>query len=160
MKLRSKKLLCLVADGTDAKDYLQLRRLFEQEGAEILVASTAAYSTVETVEEGKRGADIPIDLSLDTVAPNLFDGVLIPDGNLAVHALADKPEVQSTLFACHVAGLPIFASGEAVELLYTSSVLSRLVLVRQGTPTGEFINHATHLLLDAPNRRTFAKYLA
>jgi len=146
MKLMNKRILMLVADGVDQQECDLLRRGFEEEGADIFCTTHVDYVTVETVFQGKRGRDLVIDLPFEAVEMERFDGLILPDGYLAAMVSQDDDRIIALIQSFHEKGLPIFASGKAVDLLYRSEVLSDCVLVREGTPLTSFINQAVRVL--------------
>lgn len=136
----------LVADGIDQQECDLLRRGFEEEGAEVFCTTHVDYVTVETVLHGARGRDLVIDLPFEAVELERFDGLILPDGYLAAMASQEDDRVIDLIQSFHEKGLPIFASGKAVDLLYRSEVLSDCVLVREGTPLTSFISQAVNVL--------------
>lgn len=149
MKLHGKRLLMLVMDGVMYQEVRALQDGFEREYAEVFLSSPHDYLTVETVLDNKRGPDLPLDFPLVTVTPELFDGLIIPHGLLSTDLLKRESGVQELIRAFHALGLPLFASGEAVQLLYDSGVLSETILVRDASADlGGFILKAVDILLE------------
>lgn len=150
MRLHGKQLLILVGDGVDQGEFLQLKNGFEEEGASVLVTTPQEDLSIETVESNRRGGDILIDIPFEVVMQNRFDGLILPDGILAVDSLRKDPRVFSLIEWFHLARLPIFASGHAVQLLYDSKVLFDQIVIREGTPISHFLDKAVGVLLDQP----------
>lgn len=142
----------LVADGVDQVECEQLRRGFEDEGAHVLCATSGDFASVETVNIHQRGTDILIDIPFDLVDCERFEGLIIPDGLLSSAAFSENDEIIELVRRFHERGLPIFASGRAVEVLYRSQVLSQCILVREGEPIASFVDQAVHVLLHAHER--------
>lgn len=152
MRLPNRKLLMIVADGVDQLECDQLRIGFEDEGARLFCATPGEYIAVETIAGNRRGKDILIDVPFEMILLERFDGLIIPDGLLSSAAFSENDEIIDLVQRFHEHGLPIFASGRAVEVLYRSRVLSQCILVREGEPIGVFINQAVQVLLDAGER--------
>lgn len=152
MRLPNRKLLMIVADGVDQLECDQLRIGFEDEGARVLAATPGEYISIETVAGNRQGKDILIDIPFETIILERFDGLIIPDGLLSSAAFSDNDEIIDLVQRFHEYGLPIFASGRAVEVLYRSRVLSQCVLVREGEPIGTFVDQAVQILQDASER--------
>jgi protease I len=150
MRLSAKRLVMLVCDGVDEQEYEQLRRAFEDEGARVLVTSPQPYGSVESLSGPRRGRDVLIDLPFEAVSEYEFDGLILPEGLLAVEEMRKDSRVLDLIFSFHQAGLPIFASGSASQLLYASRVLSEQILVREGTAMDDFVDQAVGVLLDRP----------
>lgn len=146
MRLEGKELLLLVSDGVELSEYEQLRDGFLEEKAKVWTTSPQDFTTVETVQEGKRGKDILIDLPFQVVGKMRFDGLIIPDGVLSAKSMRKDSRVLELVAEFHQKGLPIFASGTAVEVLYDSKVLSQHVIVREGTPLSSFLDQAVSIL--------------
>ena len=146
-----KQLLMLINDGVDADEVRQLKSSFEQELATVLISTPQEFPSVETISHGGRGPDIAIDLPFEAVVSTHFDGLVIPDGLLSAKALRKQPAVIELVSRFHWENLPIFASGNAVKLLYDSKILSHHIVVREGTPLAEFVDQAVGVLLDYPN---------
>jgi putative intracellular protease/amidase len=147
-----KILLIVVCDGVEQGEVDMLRKGFEREHARVLVASPQEFLTVETVAAGRRGQDITVDLTFEAAETMRFDAVIIPDGPLSTEALRKDLRVVAFLQQCHERGMSIFASGNAVRLLYDSGVLSQRIVVREGTPLNVFFDRAVDVLLDYPLR--------
>ena len=152
MRIPNRKLLMIVADGIDQLECDQLRMGFEDEGARILAATPGEYISVETVVGNRQGKDILIDLPFETIVLERFDGLIIPDGLLSSAAFSEDDAIIDLVQRFHEHGLPIFASGRAVEVLYRSRVLSQCVLVREGEPISSFVDQAVRVLLDTSER--------
>jgi len=150
MRLMGKQLLMLVGDGVDRLELEKIKMGFEEEDAAVLVTSPLQYLTVETAENGRRGEDLPLDIPFDALEGLEFDGLIIPDGILSTEMLRRELRVIDLISRFHEQGKPIFASGNAVQLLYDSRVLSHHVVVREGTPLSDFLDQAVSVLLDAP----------
>ena len=156
MRLAGKQLLLLISDGVDQEEVELLRKGFEEENAVVSITSPAEYLTVESIYNGRRGKDIYIDIPFESVKSLYFDGLIIPDGLISNEKLAKNRQVLDLIKYFHLRKLPIFASGEAVQLLYESEVLSEQILVREGTPLTHFLDQAVAVLLDAlPQARKY-----
>jgi putative intracellular protease/amidase len=150
MKLSGKRVIMLVTDGVDYRECQQLREGFSGEGAVVTVTTPQNYLTIETVEGCRRGRDLTVDLPLSAVNPEECDGLIIPNGVLSTGLLRQDACVLQFIVSLHQRGLPIFASGESVQLLYDSHVLSRHIVVREGSGALEhFIGRAIRVLVDA-----------
>ena len=147
-----KILLIVVCDGVDREEVDMLRQGFEREHARVMVASPQEFLTVETVANGRRAQDLLVDLTFEAAQGLRFDAVLIPDGPLSTEVLRQDVRVVAFLQHCHEKGMPLFASGEAVRLLYDSGVLSERIVVREGTSLNAFFDRAVDVLLDYPLR--------
>ena len=152
MRLSGKKLLLLVSDGIDEAEFHLLKSGFEKEQASVLTTAPQGYGSVETVCDGRRGTDIAIDLPLEMVAEVAFSGLIIPDGLLSTQGLLKSPEAVRLVQDFHAKNLPIFTSGNAVQLLYESQILSPQLLIREGTALNVFLDQAVAVLLDSPVR--------
>jgi putative intracellular protease/amidase len=141
----------LLADGVDLQECEQLRRLFEEEGAGVFATSFGMFPSVETVADNRRGRDLLIDIPWEALVFERFDGLIIPDGAACANQIKDERRAVELVRSFHQGGLPIFASGQAVAVLYRSHVLSECVLVREGEPIVSFVNQAVGILLDAPS---------
>lgn len=148
MRLAGKTLLMIVTDGVDQLEFLQLKRSFEDEGASVLVTTPQEYISVQAVDEGAPGIDVLIDLPFEAVEQMPFDGLVIPDGLLSSEGLRKDSRVVKVVADFHQQKLPIFASGNAVQVLYDSKVLTDHVVVREGTPLHSFVDKAVGVLLD------------
>ncbi len=151
MKLLGKKLLILVADGTNQPELESLSTQFECEGAMTYTTSPHQYLTVETTDGAARGRDVLIDLPIDSITVTDFDALVVPDGKMGVDAIKQSARARSLIWSFHQAGIALFASGAAVEALHESNVLSPAVMVReQGQGLGQFIDEAVMLLSEQP----------
>jgi len=150
MRLQGKELLLLICDGVEWKEYEQLKMGFELEQARVWTTAPLKYPAVESVDQGKPSEEIIIDLTFDVASRMHFDGLIIPDGALSTDILRRDKRVIELIFMFHQMQLPIFASGNAVELLYESRVLSEQIVVREGTPMQGFLDQAVGVLLDYP----------
>lgn len=146
MRLNGKHILFLLADGVELDSYQQLRRAFEQERATLYVTSPSPYLSVESFSQGKRGADILIDLPLDVVDDLSFDALLLPDGPLATQALAEDQRVRQLLKRFQRWGVPMFAIGEADRLLPGRSVHHRFPVVAEGSLLETFMQQVVQVL--------------
>lgn len=155
MRLAGKKLLLIVMDGVDYQEYEDLKRGLEEENALVYVATPQEYLTVETIYNGRRGKDILADLPFEVAGQMQFDGLLIPNGMLSADLLSKNDQVIQLVANFHQKGLPIIASGNAVQVLYESQVLSEQVLVREETPIDTFLSRAVSLLVDRPANRGY-----
>ena len=151
MRLIGKQILLLVSDGVDQGEVEQLRQAFEREDALVLVSCPHDAVVVETVYNGRRGKDIAIDVPLEVAAEVAFDGLVIPDGLLSSLSLRRDRRVVDLVAYFHQRRLPIFASGNAVEILYESQVLFQQIVVREGSPLSLFVEKAVGVLLDKPS---------
>jgi putative intracellular protease/amidase len=142
----------VISDGVDRQEVEQLRFGFQDENASIVMTTPQTYITVETSEGGRRGADLTIDIPFEAVHEIDFDGLIIPDGLLSTDMLRRDVRVIDLIFRFHQKGRPIFASGNAVQLLYDSQVLSHQIVVREGTPMDTFLDQAVSVLLDYPSK--------
>ena len=147
-----KQLLMVISDGVDRQEVEQLRLGFHDENATIIMTTPQTYITVETSDRGRRGADLTIDIPFEAVHEIDFDGLIIPDGLLSTDMLRRDVRVIDLIFRFHQKGRPIFASGNAVQLLYDSQVLSHQIVVREGTPMDLFLDQAVSVLLDYPSK--------
>lgn len=147
MRLPHKNLLMLVADGVEYDECEMIRNGFEHEGANVFCSAYSPYPHVETVQDGRRGPNLLIDLPYDSLPYEYFDGMIIPDGYLSSYGIADNPEIVSLVRSLHVQGAPIFASGDAAEVLYRSGIVSKQIVVREGMPIERFIAEAVSVLL-------------
>jgi putative intracellular protease/amidase len=152
MRLMGKQLLMVISDGVDKQEVEQLRNGFTEENASIVITTPQTYVTVETSENGRRGADITIDIPFEAVHEIDFDGLVIPDGLLSTDMLRRDVRVIDLVFRFHQKGRPIFASGNAVQLLYDSQVLSHQIVIREGTTMSAFLDQAVGVLLDYPSK--------
>lgn len=152
MRLIGKTLLMLVCDGVDREEVELLHQALEREHAQVLLTSPQDYLMVETISNGRRGADLTVDVTFESVQELKIDAVIIPDGLLSTDGLRHDLRVIEFLHASHKRGIPLFASGNAVQLLYDSKVLSQQVVVREGTPLNVFIDQAVEVLLKFPPR--------
>jgi len=148
MRLAHRRLLMLITDGVDQQECLLLRGGFEEEGAIVFTTAPAEYLAVESWHEGHPGVDIEVDMPFETVADVEFDGIILPDGVLSTEALRANEQVRDLLRAYYEASRPIFASGNAAEILYGSDLISDTVLVREGTPLETFIEEAVSVLAE------------
>ena len=148
MRLIGKHILMIVTDGVDRDEYVQLKEGFESEQATVIVTSPQNYLTVETIQDGRRGEDILIDVPFDALEGIQFDGLVIPDGILSSDFLKKDKRVLHMVLQFHKKRLPIFASGNAVQVLYETQVLFSQVVVRESTPLPQFLDKAVEVLLD------------
>jgi len=148
MRLLEKKVLVLLTDGVDHAEYAQIRKGFEREEATVMVTSPQESLSIETISGSRRGPDILVDIPFEAVEELAFDGLIIPDGILSTELMRKDVRVITMIHGFHQKQLPIFASGNAVQLLYDSQVLSEQVVVREGTPLGLFVDKAVEVLLD------------
>lgn len=148
MRLIGKHILMIISNGVDEDEYTQLKKGFESEHATVIVTSPQLYITVESLKGNMRGADIITDVPIDGLDGLYFDAVVIPDGLLSSDALRKDSRVIELISRFHEQGLPIFASGKAVEILYTSKVLFNEVVVRESTPLHTFLDKAVDVLLE------------
>lgn len=149
MSLFGKHVLMIVSTGVEEHEVSQIKRHFAAEQAQVFVASPEPYLTVEAANNGKRGCDIIVDLPLTEVRATDFHALVLPDGLLSSTLLAQDGVVRSTIYEFYQQGVPIFASGKAVELLYESHVFPRQILVRDGEPLSLFLEQAVSILLEA-----------
>jgi len=152
MRLSGKRLLLLAADGVDLDDYETLRKAFELEDAVIFVTAPSKYEAVETILEGKRCDDLQIDIPIEAIDPQQFEGVIIPGGQDSVDSLRRNREALNLIRAFHEQSKVILASSQAGELLRNSGVLSRQIMVRENESVYDFVNHAVNVLLEPPFR--------
>ena len=152
MRLMGKQLLMMVGDGVDSTEVEQLKRGFEEENAHVLLTTPQEFLTVETVAHGQRSTDLTIDLPFEAVQEYDFDGMIIPDGIIFTDMLRRDIRVIDLIALFHKKVKPIFASGNAIQLLYDSHVLSHQVVVREGTPISAFLDQAVGVLLDYPSK--------
>ena len=149
MRLYGKTILMIVGNGVDQGEFGQLKEGLESEQAMVLVTSPDHYLTVESVHNGKRGQDIIIDIPFESLDQFYFDGLIIPSGLLSSETLAKDVRVLEIIAGFHKKRLPIFASGDAVKLLYDCQVLFDRVVVREGTPLDIFLDKAVEVLTDS-----------
>lgn len=148
MKLLGKQLLLLVTDGVDQEEFEELKSGFEEEQAVVLVSTPSHHLTVETVRDSRRGREITVDLPFEAINHHIFDGLIIPDGVLSTELLRKEVKVMELIHRFYREKLPLFASGNAVQLLYDSQVLSDHILVRESGPLGFFVEQAVGMLVD------------
>lgn len=150
MRLIGRRLLMIVIDGVEEEEVNQLKGGFEEENAEVFLVTPQEFCTVETVSRGKRGKDIATDIPFDGLNQLEFDGLVIPGGAISTQLLRKSEGVLLLIKDFHSKSLPIFASGDASEILYDCDVLSHQVVVREGSPFAQFLDQATEALLSYP----------
>lgn len=118
MRLKGKKVVCLVeADFEDLELWYPVMRLRE-EGAEVLLAGPERG----VVYKGKYGVPATADLSFDELDPEEYDGLLIP-GGWAPDKLRRDPRVLRTVRSLHEAGKPIGQICHAGWVLISARIL-------------------------------------
>ncbi|SFG09729.1 protease I [Planifilum fulgidum] len=118
MRLKGKKVVCLVeADFEDLELWYPVMRLRE-EGAEVLLAGPERGA----VYKGKYGVPATADLSFDELDPEEYDGLLIP-GGWAPDKLRRDPRVLRTVRSLHEAGKPIGQICHAGWVLISARIL-------------------------------------
>lgn len=148
MRLIGKHILMLITNGVEEQEYMQLKKGFESEQASVIVTSPGQYITVESLRGNERGEDIITDIPLDGLEGLYFDALVIPDGLLSTDALRKNNRVINLISAFHDQGLPIFASGRAIEILYDCKVLFSQIVVREETPIDIFLDKAVTVLVE------------
>jgi putative intracellular protease/amidase len=144
MRLFGKSLLMLVATGVNQAEVAELKKKFEKEQASVLITIPHEHA-IEVWDDA-----FVIDIPFEAVRCTDFDGLIIPDGHEAAVALAGNAGVRTLIHDFHQAGIPIFASGRAIEVLYESHVFPQQILVRDQQTTPVFVEQAVDVLLDAP----------
>ncbi len=118
MRLKGKKVVCLVeAEFEDLELWYPVMRLRE-EGAEVLLAGPERGS----VYKGKYGVPAKADLSFEELDPEEYDGLLIP-GGWAPDKLRRDPRVLRTVRSLHAAGKPIGQICHAGWVLISAQIL-------------------------------------
>lgn len=112
--MKNKKLLLLVADSYEDREFWYPKIRLEEEGIEITVAAAA-----QQVYHGAHGLPATPDISFDHIKPADYDGVVIPGGYAPdklrtykeVLELVKKYNKEKKLvaFICHAGWVPISA---------------------------------------------------
>lgn len=138
----------LITDGVDYNECTQLQSGFGDEGAKVMLTTPHAFLTIETVEGHKRGPDLTIDIDMDMVEREGFDGLIIPHGVLSTGMLKEDARVLQLITNFYREVKPIFASGNSVELLYNCHILPRQVVVRDSDTISAFVEKAVGFMED------------
>ena len=132
MQLSHKNLLILVSDGVEYDECVLLRNALEREGANVFLSASCPYINIETIQGGRRGPDLAIDLPFDSLPYEHFDAMIIPDGYLSIVDIVDNPAVLALVKDFHKQGAPIFASGCTHQVLSKNEILAECILRCQG----------------------------
>ena len=148
MKLAGKKLLLMISDGVDYREYMQVKKGFADEGAAVLITTPQNFLTVETLCDGLRGKDVLIDIPIESIEANFFDGLIVLGGPTIAEDYLDDENVIRVVSDFHKLELPIFASGNAVEILHKCRALSNRIVVGEPDRNLNFMNRAIEVLLE------------
>jgi putative intracellular protease/amidase len=145
MRLHGKTILMMVGDGVKFTEFSQLKEGFESEGARIVVTTAQEDILVKLSLSESESQEIVVDLPIEAVREMDCDGLIIPEGLVGER---NSPRLTDLVGRFHEEGVPIFASGHCIQLLYEASVLSNHVMVREEAPLGSFITKAVEVLVE------------
>ena len=148
MLLSHKNLLILVSDGVEYDECVLLRNALEREGANVFLSASCPYINIETIQGGRRGPDLAIDLPFDSLPYERFDAMIIPDGYLSIVDIVDNSAVIALIKDFHRQGAPIFASGGIEQILANTIPVAECVLRRESKIIEDFVDQIVCALVD------------
>jgi protease I len=117
-KISDAKILMIATDGYEDSELLETRRLLEQRGADVTLAS------LKTGEiKGDKGATAQADVTIDDVDESEFDALVLPGGVANPDKLRMNDKVVETVRTFARSGRPVGAICHGPWLLVEAGVL-------------------------------------
>lgn len=133
-KLMGRRIVVMVANGFDERDFSLIQRLLASQGAAAKIVSPENGLVNSWRAEGGKegwGHHFPVDASVSTVLAADYDGVVVIGGHRSIDKLKDNAHCRRIMRGFMDACKPVMLLGHAVELL---SVAER---AKDYTVTGE-----------------------
>lgn len=159
-RLMGKRIVVMVANGFDERDFSTTQRLLASQGAmPKIVSPENGLVNSWRAEDGKEGwgHHFPVDAAISTVLAADYDGLLIVGGHRSIDKLKENAHARRIMRGFMDATKPVLLLGAAVEMLanaerakgYTVAALESLekTMVDAGaTYTGDTMAQDDHLM--------------
>jgi protease I len=116
------RILILATDGFEQAELTEPKRLLEEAGHEVLVASPEDGS-IQGWDVDDWGEDVDVDLSLDEAGVDDFDALLLPGGQINPDKLRMEDKAAALVKAFVDSGKPVAAICHGPWLLVEADVL-------------------------------------
>jgi protease I len=117
-KISDARILMIATDGYEDSELLETRRLLEQRGAHVTLASLRMGEI-----KGDKGATAKVDTTIDEVDPDDFDALVLPGGVANPDKLRMNEKVVETVRAFAQSGRPVGAICHGPWLLAEADVI-------------------------------------
>jgi protease I len=117
-KISDARILMIATDGYEDSELLETRRLLEQCGAHVTLASLRMGEI-----KGDKGATAKVDTTIDEVDPDDFDALVLPGGVANPDKLRMNEKVVETVRAFAQSGRPVGAICHGPWLLAEADVI-------------------------------------
>ncbi|AXK46576.1 type 1 glutamine amidotransferase domain-containing protein [Brachybacterium saurashtrense] len=127
--LEGRTILILTSNfGTETDEIRHPLDALREAGAEVIVAAPEEGTVLTLERDRERGADVPVDTTLDTVDPAGVDALVLPGGTLNADTLRTDETAQRLVRAVAAAGRPVAAICHAPWLLVETGLAEGSVL--------------------------------
>lgn len=122
-----KRVLIIATDGFEQSELMQPKQLLEESDIETTVASLEE-GEIKGWEDGDWGDSVSVDLTVEEVAVDDYDGLLLPGGQINPDILRMNEKVIELIREFNTAGKPIAAICHAPWLLIEADIVDGKVV--------------------------------
>lgn len=122
-----KRVLIIATDGFEQSELVQPKQLLEESDIETTVASLEE-GEIKGWEDGDWGDSVSVDLTVEEVAVDDYDGLLLPGGQINPDILRMNEKVIELIREFNTAGKPIAAICHAPWLLIEADIVDGKVV--------------------------------
>lgn len=116
------RVLIIATDGFEQSELMEPLRLLREAGAEVTIASLKP-GEIRGWDQKDWGKSVPVDLTIDQVSSEDYDGLLLPGGQMNPDILRMEHKVIEVIREFDAAGKPIAAICHAPWLLAEAKLL-------------------------------------
>lgn len=117
------RIAILATDAFEQSELIEPRRALEEAGAKTMVVAPNS-GQIQGFRHDEKGDPVPVDMTLDEISPDRFDGVLLPGGALNADSLRMNRMAQEFVRQIDKAGKPIAVICHGPWLLVSAGLVN------------------------------------